>query len=366
MRVAFRVDSSLDIGTGHVMRCLTLANVLHQQGFQCSFICRVHPRHMLEQLKQSEHTVHELPLHHSHAAIPSDQPHPAKPYESWLGASTGIDAEQTLNILSQERPDWLIIDHYAIDRNWEVLVKPMCKQIMVIDDLANRQHVCDLLLDQNAGRLPEHYQLLAPVACKLFMGQEFSLLRSEFLQLRQYSIQRRLAAPLNSLLISMGGIDQGDYTSKVLRTLAHAQLPSSLQIRVVMGANAPFLQAVQELASSMPWSTEVLVNVHTMAQLMADSDLAIGAGGITALERCSVCLPSIAIAVAANQERGLSSLHTLGATTMLTLSQDWQLNLLRQLKRLAQAPELISMQTACQQLKIGVSLPRLLGALAHV
>jgi len=312
--VAFRVDASLDIGTGHAMRCLTLADALAVSGAECRFICREHPGNLIKQIRSKGYCVRTLPFE----ADSSEGYGNASPdHAAWLGCHWETDAAQTKAILIDKAPNWLVVDHYALDARWERALQGGYKKLMVIDDLADRPHACDLLLDQNLGREPQDYEALVPAYCQCIIGPKYALLRPEFAALRAYSLQRRQPPDLKRLLITMGGVDQPNATGKVLEALKACALPSDCQITVVMGSAAPWLEPVRVLASSMPWPTEVLVNVSNMAQIMADSDLAIGAAGSTSWERCCLGLPTLLITLAENQRAGAQALHQAGAARWL-------------------------------------------------
>jgi UDP-2,4-diacetamido-2,4,6-trideoxy-beta-L-altropyranose hydrolase len=318
MKIAFRTDASLKIGSGHVMRCLTLADALKAHGADCHFISRAHPGHLLEVIEQRGHKVHRLaaPLSHVEKAK-------APAHAAWLGSTWQTDAADTAAMLADLQPDWLVVDHYALDQRWEEVLAPHCRKILVIDDLADRSHRCDLLLDQNLGRQPLDYAGLVPTHCQVLTGPHFALLRPEFAALRPYSLQRRQAQPaLRQLLISMGGVDQPNATGQVLQALKTCALPADCRITVVMGLTTPWLQNVQELARQMPWLTEVVVNVSDMAQRMADSDLAIGAAGSTSWERCCLGLPTLMVVLAENQRYIAAALDWAGAALALEFTND--------------------------------------------
>lgn len=188
---------------------------------------------------------------------------------------------------------------------------------MVIDDLGNRKHDCDLLLDQNLGRKEEHYQNLVPQSAKKLMGPQYALLRPEFEELREISLTRRSRPTLKQLLITLGGVDNANVTSDVLTALCQCTLPTELCVTVVMGKNAPWLDHVRTLAEAMPRPTKVLVNVANMAQLMTDSDLVIGAAGGTAWEFCCLGLPAIVLCLADNQHAGVNALAQSGAALFI-------------------------------------------------
>jgi UDP-2,4-diacetamido-2,4,6-trideoxy-beta-L-altropyranose hydrolase len=310
MKIVFRTDASIQIGTGHVMRCLTLANALRLKGAECTFICRAHTGHLLDLIHQCGHDAIALAIND---AQHSDSPKTTPIHAAWLGSDWTTDASDTQKAIAPQAVDWLVVDHYALDERWEKSMRTYCRRLMVIDDLADRPHDCDLLLDQNLGRTAEDYeQLISPIATAL-IGTRYALLRPEFFALRQESLARRLKPQLKHLLITMGGVDKDNATDEVLNALRHCTLPQTLRITVVMGQHAPWLTHVQATAQTMPWPTEVRVNVDDMARLMTDSDLVIGAAGGTAWERCSLGLPSLVTALAENQRAGAEALKNRGA-----------------------------------------------------
>ncbi|MEW5783162.1 MAG: UDP-2,4-diacetamido-2,4,6-trideoxy-beta-L-altropyranose hydrolase [Pseudomonadota bacterium] len=350
MNVLIRTDASFEIGTGHVMRCLTLAQALRERGAWCRFVCRAHPGHLIDKIRQQGFEVHVLPYHADW------QPVEARPaHAAWQGADWATDAEETklgaggnesvppgaesprkLGAGGKENvppgaesprklgaggtaPDWLIIDHYGIDARWEAALRPFVKRILVIDDLEDRAHDCDLLLDQNLGHQTQDYANLAPHA-QLLLGPRYALLRSEFAQWRTYSLGRRERPQLKRLLISMGGVDKDNVTGRVLAGLRHCDLPKDTEITVVLGKNAPWINAVKAQAEQLPWPTRVLVDVDNMAELLAQSDLAIGAAGSSAWERCCLGVPTVQVVLAENQASIHSALLTAGAVLPWSLS----------------------------------------------
>lgn len=316
MRVAFRTDASLQIGTGHVMRCLTLADALTAGGAQSRFICRAHEGNLIEFIRGKGFDVDALPLLPSPGSDTGSEP----PHHHWLGATQAEDALACAPILAEERPDWLIVDHYALDARWEQTLAPYYRKLMAIDDLADRPHACDILLDQTLGRDAEDYLALVPTSCHSLCGSRYALLRPEFAALRPYSLQRRAQPILRELLINMGGVDKDNTTGQVLQALNTCPLPANCRITVVMGATAPWLDKVQNQAQEMRWPTQVLAGVGKMAQLMADSDLAIGAAGTTAWERCCLGLPAIILILADNQKEVAHNLA--GASAALVIEED--------------------------------------------
>lgn len=308
MRVVFRADASLDIGTGHVMRCLTLADALSVKGVECCFISRDLQGNLIEQTRQRGYTVHVLPGSEGKQAVSQEPFHAA-----WLGVSWEVDAAESLPYLRELNPTWLVVDHYALDSRWEVATRECWQRLFVIDDLADRAHIADVLLDQNLGRNASDYESLLPTHAQRLVGPRYALLRPEFSELRPYSLERRKSGELRHILISLGGVDKDNATGAVLRTLRSCPLPDDCTITVIMGSHAPHLDDINALAAEMPWPTNVAINVNDMAKRMAEADLAIGAAGSTSWERCCLGLPSLMLVLADNQDEIARQLHRYGA-----------------------------------------------------
>lgn len=309
MKVAFRADASLDIGTGHVMRCLTLARALRERGHNSLFISREHTGNLLQLIGEEGFEVHALPVG---IELDSELAH-----AKWLAASQAEDALACKELLADWRPDWLVVDHYALDYRWEISVRPVGCRVLVIDDLADRQHSCDVLLDQNLGRALHDYKDLQLQDCTVLTGPHYALLRPEFAALRSSSIARRRKSRLENILISLGGVDQLNYTGLLLDALNRLQLPARSRITLILGRNAPHLQAVLELAKCSPWQVEVLCGINDMARRLFDADLAIGAAGGSTWERCCLGLPTVLLIMAENQKVGGFALAEKGAALLL-------------------------------------------------
>lgn len=316
----FRVDASIDIGAGHVMRCLTLAQAFRVKGFDCEFICREHDGNLISMIKQKGFDVIGLPVVQSSAMAEDLGSENNALYGSWLGADWETDARQTLDSIDREFVDLLVVDHYSLDERWETLVRGVCQTLLVIDDLANRPHCCDALLDQNAGRHYGHYSPLINPECRVLLGPKYALLRPEFSELRDYSLNRRANFQIRHILICMGGVDKQNYTEALLDALQECDTPEGIEITVVMGAHAPWLDRVRDKAALLPQQVTVKVGVENMAALIADSDLVIGAGGSSSWERCCLGVPSIVLATADNQRYIVQELEKAKAAKVANLS----------------------------------------------
>lgn len=318
--VVFRVDASIDIGTGHVMRSLTLADMLSQRGFECRFVCRAEPGNLMGLIRSRGFAVVELPpaVGAGNASDRDDLAH-----SHWLGVDWRTDARQTMTAIGDASPNWLIVDHYALDIRWEQSLRPSCGYLMVVDDLADRQHDCDLLLDQNVGRTVDDYRQMVPAHCQMLLGPQFALLRPQFARERPHSLRRRRHAAPRRLLVTLGGVDKDNVTERVLNALERCELPNDADVTVVMGQHAPWLSSVRESAARMRRKTRVLSNVDDMASLMSQADLAIGAAGGTSWERCALGVPTILMVLAENQREVAQKLTGEGAAQLVELGADF-------------------------------------------
>jgi len=315
LKVVFRVDASLQMGTGHVMRCLTLAQVLKENGADVKFICRKHKGNLIDKIHSSRFIVNELEVLEE-IEVDNNLAH-----SHWLGATQQQDADDCINILKAEKLDWLIVDHYALDEQWQKRLKPYYEKLMVIDDLADRKHQCDLLLEQNFGRSSQEYEDLVPKVSKLLTGSEYSLLRSEFEKFRKFSLNRRKDGRFKSLLINMGGTDLDNITGKVVDRLQTAGLPEDVIITIIMGKTAPHLQSVISSANNLPYKSEVKVDIDNMAEIMANADIAIGASGSTTWERCCLGVPTLQLITAYNQEFIAQKLDKINAIKLVDIDE---------------------------------------------
>ena len=330
------------------MRCLTLADALSERGAQSIFIFRPHADHLMDLIQHRGHRATAL--------APADDAFtpPADPwYAEWLGTDWASDAAQTQQALGGQVVDWLVVDHYALDRRWEQTLRPHTQRIMAIDDLADRPHDCDLLLDQNLGHKTNDYCGLLSRHTQTLIGPGYALLRPEFAQWREQSLQRRAHPQLKNLLITMGGVDHANATGQVLSALTRCELPADLRITVVMGPAASWLAQVQAQAAAMPRPIQVLAGVDNMAQLMAESDLCIGAAGGSAWERCALGLPTLVVIVAANQHSGAMALQSHEAAWVAADAQQLVAKISALFNKETQAAALQKMSQAAAKIATG-------------
>lgn len=317
MNIVFRCDASIQIGTGHVMRCLTLADELARQGANCYFICREHKGNLIKLIAEKGYDTYKLKIESKSSHYEKKDNEPVLFHSKWLGSSQEEDAIQSEVFIRTLQPEWLVIDHYALNSYWEQKLRPHCNNILVIDDLADRKHDCEILIDQTFDRDKQNYKNLVPNHCEILCGTTYALLRPEFSKWRHYSLERRKNCSLQHVLINLGGVDKDNITSLILQSLKRVPLPKSCKITVVMGTTSPWLTNVITKANQLPWSTEVKTGVSNMAELMANSDLAIGAAGSTSWERCCLGLPTIMLVIAENQLLVAKNLEDSGAVKVI-------------------------------------------------
>jgi len=302
--VAIRVDSGTHIGGGHLLRCLTLADELRRLGASVCFVSREHPGHLLARVEDHGYTVHRLPTVPLDASQCADQ-------VAWLGVPQARDATETLAVLRGQHIDWLVVDHYAIDAEWERLVADSVSGgVMVIDDLADRAHDAVLLLDQNyfGSETACRYNQRVPVDCDQLLGPRYALLQPHYSQLRQ-SLRPRSGA-VERILVYFGMHDPTRATLKVLEALTPPEF-FPIAIDVVVGNDPGLLAEVRSAAHARP-GIAVHEALPSLVELLASADLAIGAGGATTWERACLGVPTIVATIADNQV-GLASSLAAGA-----------------------------------------------------
>ena len=286
----FRVDAAPEIGGGHVVRCLSLATILAEEGWRVAFASRPGTRETVPALAASGFPILNL------------------------GGRTTGEADLMRDHF-QETVDWLIVDHYGLDREFEDACKPWVKRVVAIDDLANRPHAADLLIDFTPFRDTVVYRDLAPVEATFFLGPHYAILRDGFRKSRRAALCRRDAVPVNRMLINMGTTDPTNATGLVLKAVAESGLP--LDVDVILGSAAPHLDSVERTATEMSQKVTVYRQVEDVAALMMSADIAIGAPGMATWERCCLGLPSFHIITASNQTSNATALEDMGAVRHL-------------------------------------------------
>lgn len=267
----FRADAGPGMGIGHVTRCLTLAESLRERGFDCA-------------LATAEAGLGAVP--------------PAR--------LAGIRVLPP----AAKRPgaDLLVVDHYGLDAAYERDARAWARAVLAIDDLANRVHDCDLLLDTGIGRDAGDYVGLVPAPCGFLLGPDFALLRSSFRAARERRLPRERRAS-RRLLVTLGGTDPKGLTVVVLDGIAQARV--NLEIDVLLPASASSFPAAQEKCAML--GARLHAAADDLSDVMAAADLCIGAGGTTAWERACLGLPALMIEMAENQRGNIEHFARAGA-----------------------------------------------------
>lgn len=302
MQIAFRTDSSSQIGIGHLARCLVLADEFERLGHHCTFICRDLSGHQGAMAAKHCHRLILLPPPDGSADSSGSKAYPDR------------DSEETRSALAMQKPDWLICDHYDIDARWEAALRGTAGRILVIDDLADRRHDCDALIDQNLfPDIQERYIDRVGSDTLLMLGPEYALLRSEFAA-RRAKLNRRFDQPPR-LFVGFGGADPANATEKVVAALLEA-LGETLEMVVVAGPANLHFERLHMLYGSKQ-NIQLHRSMERMADCLAEVDFAIGGGGVSALERCALGLPSLIYAIADNQVIPSETLSGMGAACYL-------------------------------------------------
>jgi UDP-2,4-diacetamido-2,4,6-trideoxy-beta-L-altropyranose hydrolase len=277
MRALFRCDAGADIGAGHVTRCLALAEILADRGWDVMFAVR-------------PQTIETMP------AVTRD------PRIEVRAIDVAPEQEpQSLFRLSGGDCDLLTVDHYGRDAMFESACRTFAKAILVLDDGTGRMHDCDALVDAAASG-PEAYASHVPAGTRVLTGPAYAILRRAFVERRPSSLARRDGRPVDEILVMFGATDPCDATSVALDVLGGAA--GDARISVILSSKARHLASVRRRETDR---VRVMVDVDDMAGAMADADLAIGAPGVSAYERAVLGLPAVQVTVAQNQ-RGIADL----------------------------------------------------------
>lgn len=289
-RILFRADGCTAIGSGHLRRCLALADQMRQWGYECLFVCRASAQSFNGLVRDAGFGLIELPA----------------PFDAASDADDMIGAVEDTGPFAA-----LVVDHYRLDAAWERKARAIVPRIAVIDDLADRPHDCDLLLDVAPGDIAR-YDALVPANCRKLLGPSYALLRPEFAQRRAEARQR--SGAVSRILISFGGVDADDLTSRTIAAV-RAALPHAA-IDAVLTSLSPHREALERRAGEDA-RLSLHIDATHMADLMASADLTIGAGGSTSWERACLGLPSIVVVIAENQRATAQALEDYGCAVAL-------------------------------------------------
>lgn len=286
-RVLVRVDASPKIGGGHLARCLALAHAFELVGYTPHFACRAGSLDTLPELLAVGSTTLELKSTDEIDQI----------VQRWAGTF-----------------QFVVVDHYGLDASFERRLSEIAERVVAIDDAPNRSHTCDTLLDQTHGRKSYEYESLVPSGCQLLVGSRFALLRAEFSNKRAAALERRRREPrCERILVALGASDTADSTVSALEAITEAEVAPSVIVDIALGAGVSRLDLVRTAAERLPCSYALHVGTQDMAELMVHADVAIGAAGSSAWERCCLGLPTIMMVIADNQATIADRLDRAGA-----------------------------------------------------
>ena len=295
LKLAFRVDSSSKISAGHLMRCINLASVLKDRVESILFISREHKgnSNKLVRAKGFDLAVLNASENNMEEGLKNKQDN----YKDWLGVSQIKDADETKDILKEYKPDWMIVDHYSLDETWEKIISEYVKKMMVIDDLANRKHYCDFLLDHNwFEKIDDRYRNLIPENCSKFLGPEFALLKPKF------SLQKKffnyIDEEIKTIFIFFGSTDPHNLTSMAIISLSELSL-KHLYLKVVIGDTNIYKKEIRQLIK-LRGNADLHIQVENIEKIMANSQIAIASGGVNTWERICIGLPTLFIDYADN------------------------------------------------------------------
>ena len=294
MKIGIRADASDKIGSGHIMRCLTLANKLAELGGDITFLCAELSNHLHDEITKHHHSVFEIET-----------------------GDLASDISQCTSLASQVSLDAMIVDHYKLDYEWENALKDKCNFLIAIDDLADRKHECDILIDQTFGRSAAEYEALTPIDCEILTGSDFAILRPEFKALREANLHNRSRQKLENILISLGGADNGSLLLDILNRLNAIELSPNTKLTLVAGPNTSHLNKIKDQIEELKFKASHVPNLTNMAEELSNSDLVIGAAGTSTWERLCLGVPSYLFIIADNQKLIGERMEKLGAAKVI-------------------------------------------------
>lgn len=286
-RLVIRADAGDRLGTGHVMRCLALAQAWQDHARPAIFATAA-PTPALKIRLESEGTeVVKL------AAAPG----------------SAADARETAQLARQVGSPWVVVDGYHFGASYQKLIKESGASLLFLDDVGHCDYYfADLVLNQNLHASKSLYPRRAPYT-RLLLGTRFVLLRREYRQLRGW--RREIPGVARKVLVSLGGSDPLNQTLKVIRALKQVDL-EGLKVTVVLGALNPHAQVLQTVARTLSLPPRLVQNIQDMPGLMAWADLAVTSGGTTVWELAFTGLPSLGLALGEQEEILLAAAANLG------------------------------------------------------
>jgi len=339
LNIIFRVDSGSMIGSGHVYRCLSFAEYIRNSNIE--FICKNYDKNCIP-LISKRYKVYEIEKDKNYEITLN--------INSWLGDTSLKDAKKTIDIIKNKNIDWLIIDHYSINKEWEDNIRPYVKNIFVIDDFTNREHNCEILLNQQIEpKESKLYFSLLPSHCKLLLGKDYILINKKFITA---SKNRKPITQLKRINIFMGGGDPSNETLKIIKICdkLNKKLNYPFIFDIIIGFSNKFKKEIEEHCNSNN-NFNFHYNINYMENLFSKTDLAIGAGGGTTYERCIMGIPTILLCIAENQKLVLDKfINNKTVYYIGTINEDYSKKLKQSLLYFYNNPkDLIKMSKNCKR-----------------
>jgi UDP-2,4-diacetamido-2,4,6-trideoxy-beta-L-altropyranose hydrolase len=272
-----RADASAEMGTGHVMRCLALAQAWQDTGGTAMLACAALPPALRDRLgAEAVETIH-LPV----------------------AAGSTVDVERTIALAATLGASCVAVDGYQFDAAYQRAIKAAGLRLLWIDDFTHASPYCaDLVLNQNLGAAQDEYRERS-AETQLLLGSSYALLRREF-RLQPKPVRNHQAPP-RRLLVMTGGADPANLTPMLLGAVAHSE--PALEVRVVVGGGNPNAAAIEKQVASLSRPLTLLRSPSDMPGLMAWADLALTAGGSTCWELAHLGVPMLIVSMADNQIR---------------------------------------------------------------
>lgn len=282
-----RCDASPIVGAGHAMRCYTIARELEKKGYKCTILTDENSYRFFSNFRSFERI------------------------------------DPNLFFDNPRKHTLFVIDHYDYDRKYEEGFRPYVSKIIVIDDLANRFHDCDYLIDYSPARTFEDYKKLVPEHCQLLLGLEYAILQLEFAQLRPQALKKRNETrKIDKVLVNLGGGNSKGNIIKILQLINESTYCGCVD--VALGFSFQLKSDISSFAKKMKNEVNLYTNAD-MPQLIYDADLSFGAAGVGAWERVCLGLPSLLIKIADNQEKNYQFLDSFFRQQGdMTLSQKFE------------------------------------------
>lgn len=298
MKLLIRADASARMGTGHVMRCLSLAQGWRRAGQEAFFLLRESTPALEQRLQAEGFDI------------------------ARLGAPAGSveDAAETARLAQERGADWIVADGYHFGADFQQTIKSAGSRLLLVDDYGHAGHYsADYILNQNLYATPQFYARREPHT-RLLLGSRYTLLRQQFNEWRGW--KREFPRQARKVLVTLGGSDPDNVTGKVVEALA--QIPG-LEVKVLIGGSNPHRDRLKSDTRHPTPDTRFIVDAPNMPELMAWADVAVAAGGTTSWELAFMGLPSLVLVLADNQRAvadALDAAHMARKTTLASVASD--------------------------------------------